>query len=166
MAKKPLTPEEVKKLPPDERIKYLKELAEERKKEVDEEIAEAEDLIKESEEELEQPEPPTAPSEEELVALEQLVQDAPETQDTSQYTVPTQDYVVPAGESLDTTLQTAADQLQRLYSAENWGPEQVETYKESRRVVEKAQTYKISSETIEEELGIASGMLSRLRYKN
>lgn len=177
-----LSEEEFKRLSPEERLRYLKELEaskreeiEEQRKKLEDQIAEAEELIRETEEEIEE-EIRQEESVEEIEEPEESEDDleerlagitAPETgeglyQTGAEYTPAT---LGEPQQRLYNELQQAATEFERLYEQEQWSHEDTQAYQESKEQVERAQTYRLTNEILEEELGLASGMLKRLQYK-
>ncbi|MBR9700611.1 hypothetical protein GOV11_01980 [Candidatus Woesearchaeota archaeon] len=165
MADEIISVDDLKKLSPEERIRILKELAEKRSKELEEQLAETEDLIKESEEEVE--EELRQPEEQEEENLEEMLQkSAPDTapgETGPDYSVnPTSETASP----LYQTLENASEEFDNLYSKQVWTPAEEQVYREFKERVEHAQSYVLTSDKLEEELGLATNMLNRLKYRN
>jgi vacuolar-type H+-ATPase subunit I/STV1 len=165
------TAEELKRLTPAERIKVLramelarkKELEEERKQ-VEEDLAAAEELIKDSEGEQEVDEALAQEEErrreeriqEETESLEErIAQDTPAAPATSQY-----------GTDLYNTLERATQTLEQLYQHPDYTDRGKEQYQQSKAEVERAQGYRLTSEKLESDLGLATGILNRLKYRH
>jgi len=170
--------EDLKNLSPEARIKRLKEMEAQRKKELDDtrkqvegEIAAAEELIKKTEDDLDEETEDeekkvverkrkededrqrSEESLEERLARERTTQQ--EQENRPQYTTT----------ALYSTLDDAAKQLERLYGSTAWNERDQQIYRESKERVERAQTYNLTSSKLEEELDLASGMLNRLKYR-
>lgn len=185
MAFRRLTDEQLRKLTAEERIKYLRALeaerkreAEEAKRKADEDIAAAERLIEESESEEEQEEQDLKRRQErkeEPVKEEESLEDrlakerAASAADGGQYRTD-KPYEQP-GQARDganplyRSLETAASDLDRLYRTSEWSREDEERYRAAKEQVERAATYQLQSDRLREELGVARDFLERLHYK-
>jgi type I site-specific restriction-modification system R (restriction) subunit len=172
------TAEELKKLSPEERVKVLKQLEERRKKELEEEkkrveqeIAAAEELIKETEDET--AEETTRDREkaqtddkrrrddeqslEERVGKERAAASAAAQAADKQYgTGPT---------NLYKTLENDITELDRLYGKREWDDRDKQSYQEAKQHIDAVQQYKIGSDRLAEDFGIAVDNLNRLKYR-
>jgi hypothetical protein len=171
-----VTADELRKMTPEERIKVLRDIEEERKRElerkrqeVEEELRDAERLISESEEELEEKaedeekdrrerrESARKLQEEESESLEELVrgQRTPQVEEPRgrQY-----------GDSLYKILDAATERLEQLYEKRDWSQQDVNDYNRSKQEIEHAKTYHLSKH-LEEDIGSAEGILKKLQYR-
>ena len=166
--------EELKNLTPEERIKRLKQLEElrrkelaETKKKVEDELAEAEELIKDTEEELSEEktleEQKQKKKEQTRTQEEESLEEKIGKKRQEQQEQPARQYETT---NLYNTLDHAKTELERLYNTNNpWNDQDRQTYQRSKEEIERAQTYSLSSERLAEDLGLASGMLNKMRYK-
>jgi hypothetical protein len=181
MAIQRLSDAQLRKLTPEERIKYLRALEEEQKKEAEEvqrkaqeEIQAAEKLISESEEEIEEEQEErerrneTKKEPEKEVSLEEkLAKEQAQSASSGQYRTdkpyerPGTDETTP----LYRTLEDAASDLDRLYRTSNWSREDEERYRDAKEQVQRAGQYQLQSDRLKEDLGLAQDMLNRLHYK-
>jgi predicted phage gp36 major capsid-like protein len=171
-----LTDEELKKLSPEERIKVLRQLAQDRKKDledtrkqVEEELAAAEDMIQRSEVEMEDEEAIEDAKErlrdlrfteedlEQRVAAEKAGQSNSSEESPSYESRPA---------NLYHALPEAVETLSRLYGVAAWSEEDRQHYQRSKEVVEKAQSYMLTSERLAEELGTGASILNRFKYRS
>jgi hypothetical protein len=167
--------EELRKLPPEERLKRAKEMEEQRKRELDKrtkeleeekkmvelDLAQAEELLKETIEELDERAEDERKErekkrEEDEQSLDTIVQ-----QERPAETEPPKQY----GTDLYHSLERAATDLNELYRIKSWNEQQQQTYQQSKAQIERAQRYELASERLQEELGLASGILNRLKYR-
>jgi hypothetical protein len=165
-----ISPDDFKNLSPEARIKRLRELEEanrkeleETRKQVEQEIAAAEELIKETVDELEEGTADEVRKRESQREEENLEAKLAGERKPTEESRP--QYGERAG-GLYNALETAAEQLNRLYGRTSWNEQEQRTYQEAKQQVEKAKTYSLNSERLEEELGLATGMLKRLQYRN
>jgi len=177
---KRLSDEQLRKLTPEERIKYLRALEEDQKKEAEEaqrkaqeEIRAAEKLISESEEEIEEEEEEIdrgrvdKKTQETEVSLEERLakERAANQTETGQYS--TDKRYEPPGERnpLYHALEDAASDLDRLYRTTAWSRDDEERYREAKDQIQRAGTYQLQSDRLKEDFGLAQDMLNRLHYK-
>ena len=167
------TADELKALTPEERIKRLRALEEQRKKEleetkqkVEEELKAAEELIQKSEDEidvevaLDQAREEAKKKVEDIVEenLEEMLGNAPQqSQDTgTQYQT----------SNVYQTIEQATKTLQELYGATSWSQQQQDQYQRSKENIERVQQYTLTSDRLVEELGLAGSALNKLRYRH
>lgn len=172
MAKVP-TEEELQRMTPDERIKRLRELSEEKKKEleatrkqVEEELAAAEALISRSEEAKEEEEQAIDEAVErvrELQREESLEERLASERTGQQPAEEAKQYTQPSG--LYRALPDAIEELERLYGQRNWSQEDVRNYNQAKEQVQRAQQYTLTSEILAEELGLGMSVLNRMKYR-
>lgn len=170
------TAEELKKLTAEERVKVLKQLEEARKKELEEEqkrveqeIAAAEELIKETESESREEterdrekdqEKETRRREEEQSLEERVGKERATAQ------LPVNDKQYGTGPTnLYKTLENDITELDRLYGKREWDDRDKQAYQEAKEHIDTVQQYKIGSERLAEEFGLAMGTLNRLKYR-
>lgn len=165
------TEEELRKMSPDERIKRLRELADARKKEleearkqVEEELAAAEEIIERSEDEKDEEEQAIEQAREKLRDLsfeenleERLAQAARPQEDAGrQYQQPS---------TLYQALPDAISELERLYGQKAWSQEDVRNYTQAKEQLERVQQYTLSSDRLAEELDLGVNILNKLKYR-
>jgi hypothetical protein len=185
-----LSDEQLHHLTPEERIKYLRALeaeqkaqAEEAKRKADEEIRAAEELIKRSQEEIEEEEieeeererknakKEPAKEERKQESIDDLLGgERAAAQANGQYRTDRPDYTIPGQERtaspLYATLETAAQELERLAGKNSWDPNDQRMYSDAKQNIERAGQYQLSGERLQEELGLAQHALNRLKYQH
>jgi hypothetical protein len=165
--------EDLKKLSPEERIKMLRRIEEERRKEledtrkqVEEELAAAEKLIETSEEEIEDED---RKEQEKRVKIEKQREE--ESLEERLAGAPKQNPEQQTGKQYENTgLYDAFDRLEKqlgeLYKKEEpWNQRDIQNYNQAKEEIEKTQSYRLTSETLESEFGIVTGAFNRLKYK-
>lgn len=182
------TEEELRRMSPQERIKALKALEDQRRKELEEarkkaeeEIAVAEELIKETEEEVavesersskeETHEKSSRKNEDDLegrVEREKISRAISEQQEqlAKQYALSGAYERRPDRNDLYSTLGTATQTLENLYLATDWGTREAELYRQAKDTLDRARSYNLSSEKLREEFGTADSVLKRLQYRH
>lgn len=180
--------EELRRMSPQERIKALKAIEDQRRKELEEarkdaeaQIAAAEELIKETEEEVAEEvvraakddalERPSRKEDDDLegrVAREKAAQSITQQQEqaSQQYSLSGAYDRRPEGRDLYSTLGTATQTLETLYQATDWGAREAELYRQAKDTLDRAKSYTLSSDKLREELGTADSVLKRLQYRH
>lgn len=167
------TEEELKKLSPEARLRRLRELEEQRKKEledtrkqVEQEIAAAEELIKRTEDELGEEqvleqlrETSKRATEEVEENLEDLVakEQAESKPQGEQYRTETPDFY--------RTAERDAYEVGRLAEKPIWDDRDRELYEEAKQDYERFKTYETMTDRMEEQFGLLSSAFNTLRYK-
>lgn len=184
-----LSDEQMRKMTPEERIKYLRALeeeqkaqAEEAKRKADEEISAAEELIKRSQSEIEEEEledererkeahKEPVKEERKQESIDDLLNGERAAQANGQYRTDRPDYAIPGQENngaspLYAALGTAAQTLDRLAGQNTWDPNDQRAYSDAKQNIERASQYQLSGDRLQEELGLAQHALNRLKYQH
>jgi hypothetical protein len=167
------TEEELKKLSPEARLKKLRDLEEQRRKEledtrkqVEQEIAAAEQLIKKTEDELDEEqvleqlkESGKRTTEEVEESLEALVaKERVESKPNDQYKTETPDFY--------RTAERDAYEVSRLAEKPVWDDRDRELYEQAKDDDTHMKTYDTMTDKMEEHLGLLSNAFNTLKYKH
>jgi hypothetical protein len=171
MALKLPTEEELRKLPPEERLKRLREMEELRRKELEEtrkqveqELAAAEDLIERTETQISE----NAAIEEAKERLKDLRFDQDNLEERIAAEKPQQTQPVgdqyKTGSDLYKTLPDALNTLENLYGRTHWNDQEVGEYRRAKEELDRAQQYSITSPSLLEKIDEGRNILNQLKY--
>jgi hypothetical protein len=166
--------DELKKLAPAERIKRLRAIEAQRKKEleeqtkkVEEELKATEALIAESVDEITE-EKAIEDAKEKLRELQFVDDEDLEAKLAAERAAKKEEppaVLYETQPNLYQALPQAVQELARLYGNAQWDEADRQNYQHAKEVVQKAQQYALTSEQLAEELGIGSSILTKFRYR-